>query len=151
MNSKESRDSLTRVTGRTGTHDSRPLDLDLVVQIYSHWVLIGGVHAGSDGSGGFGRGAAAERAGGMFPRPVIAGDGQSGVPVAGLDRGLALEHIRGTRRPLGHSTGRCGAGSLELGDDGGSGRRGLAGASVLGDARGYGLRERAQKKEGFGA
>jgi len=40
---------------------------------------------------------------------------------------------------------------LELGDDGGSGRRGLAGASVLGNARGYGLRERVQKKEGFGA
>ena len=47
-------------------------------------------------------------------------------------------------------TGSCGAGSLELGDDGGSGRRGLAGASVLGDAIGYGLRERTQKKEGFG-
>ena len=33
---------------------------------------------------------------------------------------------------------------------GGSARRRLAGASVLGDARGYGLRELAQRKEGFG-
>ena len=31
-----------------------------------------------------------------------------------------------------------------------SARRRLAGASVLGDARGYGLRELAQRKEGFG-
>ena len=80
----------------------------------------------------------------------LAGDAQSGVPVAGLDRGLALENARGTRKPLGHSTGRCGAGSLELGDDGGSGRRDLAGASVLGDARGYGLWEWVQKKVGLG-
>ena len=72
MNSKESRDSLTKVTGRTGTHDSWPLDLDLVVQICSDRVLIGGIHAGSDGSGGFGRGAAAERAGGVLPRRGIA-------------------------------------------------------------------------------
>ena len=129
-------------------HDSRPLDLDLVVQICSHRVLIGGVHAGSNGSGGFGRGAAAERAGGVLPRRGIAGDGQSGVPVAGLDRGLALEHVRGTRKPLGHSTGCCGAGSLELGDNGGSGRQGFAGASVLGDARGYGLRELVQRGQG---
>ena len=71
--------------------------------------------------------------------------------MVGLDRDLALEHARGMRKPLGHSTGSCGAGSLELGDDGGSGRRGLAGASVLGNASGYGLRERVQKKEGFGA
>ena len=94
--------------------------------------------------------AAARVAGAWFRGGGLAGDGPSGVPVAGLDRGLALEHARGKRKPLGHSTGRCGAGSLELGDDGSSGRRGLAGASVLGDARGYGLRERAQKKEGLG-
>ena len=42
-------------------HDSRLLDLDLVVQICSDRVLIVGVQAGSDGSGGFGRGAAAGR------------------------------------------------------------------------------------------
>ena len=87
----------------------------------------------------------------MFPRRGIAGDGQSGVPIASLDRSLALEHVRGTRKPLGHSTGCCEAGSLELGDDGGSGRRGFAGASVLGDARGYGLRELAQNEQGIKA
>ena len=36
-----------------------------MVQICSDRVLIVGVQAGSDGSGGFGRGAAAERAGGL--------------------------------------------------------------------------------------
>ena len=50
----------------------------------------------------------------------LAGDGQSGVSVAGLDRGLALEHARGTRKPLGHSTGRCGAGRGIIADMGGS-------------------------------
>ena len=54
-------------------HNSRPLDLDLVVQICSDRVLIGGVHAGSDVSGGFGRGAAAERAGGVLLLRGIAG------------------------------------------------------------------------------
>ena len=33
LNSKESRDSFTKVRGRTGTRDSRPSDLDLVDQI----------------------------------------------------------------------------------------------------------------------
>ena len=36
----------------------------------------------------------------------------------------------------------CGGGCT---GDGGSARRGLAGASALGDARGYGLRQKAQK------
>ena len=71
-------------------------------------------------------------AGAWFRGGGLAGDAKSGVPVAGLDRGLALEHARGTRKPLGHSTGHCGAGSLELGDDGSSGRRGLAGAELRG-------------------
>ena len=76
--------------------------------------------------------AAARVAGAWFRGGGLAGDGQYGVPVAGLDHGLALEHVRGTRKPLGHSMGRCRAGSLELGDDGGSGRRGLAGVRVQG-------------------
>ena len=110
-----------------------------------HRILIRRLRSRGRGGGGAARRSRSSRGGGL------AGDGQSGVPVAGLDRGLALEHARGMRKPLGHSTERCGARSLELGDDGGSGRRGLAGASVLGNARGYGLRERVQKKEGFGA
>ena len=110
-----------------------------------HRILIRRLRSRGRGGGGAARRSRSSRGGGL------AGDGQSGVPVAGLDRGLALEHARGMSNPLGHSTGSCGAGSLELGDDGGSGRRGLAGASVLGNARGYGLRERVQKKEGFGA
>ena len=110
-----------------------------------HRILIRRLRSRGRGGGGAARRSRSSRGGGL------AGDGQSGVPVSGLDRGLALEHARGMRKPLGHSTGSCGAGSLELGDDGSSGRRGLAGASVLGNARGYGLRERVQKKEGFGA
>jgi len=51
--------SLEKEPGRTGILGSRPLDLDLVAQICSARVLIAGVHAGSDGSGEMGRGAAA--------------------------------------------------------------------------------------------
>ena len=54
------------------------------------------------------------------PRWRCAGEGQIGVPVADLGRGLALEHARGTRKPLGHSTGRCGAGRGILAGMGGS-------------------------------
>ena len=64
--------------------------------------------------------AAARVAGAWFRGGGLAGDGQSGVSVAGLDRGLALEHARGTHNPLGHSTGRCGAGRGILADMGGS-------------------------------
>ena len=47
-------------------------------------------------------------------------EGQIGVPVADSGRGLAREHARGTRKPLGHSAGRCGAGRGILADMGGS-------------------------------
>ena len=63
--------------------------------------------------------AAARVAGAWFRGGGLAGDGPSGVPVAGLDRGLFLEHAHGTRKPLGHSTGRCGAGGWILADMGG--------------------------------
>ena len=76
--------------------------------------------------------AAARVAGAWFRGGGLAGDGPSGVPVAGLDRGLALEHARGKRKPLGHSTGRCGAGRGILDGEGGSAATKLAGARCLG-------------------
>ena len=76
--------------------------------------------------------AVARVAGAWFRSGGLAGDGPSGVPVAGLDRGLALEHARGTRKLLGHSTGRCGAGRGILDDEGGSAATKLAGAGCLG-------------------
>ena len=51
------------------------MDLDLMVQICPDRVLIVGVYAGYGGSGGFGRGKAAERPGGVLPRRGITGDG----------------------------------------------------------------------------
>jgi len=90
-----------------------------MVQICPDRVLIVGVYAGSGASGGFGRGAAAERAGGVLPRRGIAGDGQSGVPVAVLDSGLALELVRGTSMPRGHSAGCCGVRRGVLGGEAG--------------------------------
>ena len=49
--------------------------------------------------------AAALVAGKPFPRRRLAGDAQSGVPVAGLDSGLALGLARGMRSPLGFRAG----------------------------------------------
>ena len=40
-------------------------------------------------------------AGAELPGGGLVGDAQSGILVAGLDRGSALEHARGTRKPLG--------------------------------------------------
>ena len=76
--------------------------------------------------------AAARVAGAWFRGGGLAGDGPSGVPVAGLDRGLALEHARGKRKPLGHSTGRCGAGRGILDGEGGSAATKLARGRCLG-------------------
>ena len=61
--------SLEKEPGRTGILGSRPLDLDLVAQICSARVLIIGVHAGSDGSGEMGHGAAAEHRQSRAPWP----------------------------------------------------------------------------------
>ena len=41
-----------------------------------------------------------------------------------IERGLALEHARGTRKPLGHSGERIGARDAVSGGDGGRTRRG---------------------------
>ena len=54
--------------------------------------------------------AATRVAGAWFRGGGLAGDGPSGVPVAGLDCGLALEHARGTRKPLGTQRGASGLG-----------------------------------------
>ena len=75
---------------------------------------------------------------------------ESGVPGAHSTRDWVRKVQREMRDPPvqfvwdfevrdGSRSGRCG-----------STRWRLAGASVLGDARGYGLRELAQRKEGFG-
>ena len=58
----------------------------------------------------------------------LAGVGRSGDSELGLAWDLAVEHARGTRSPPGALVGFGDAWSLELGDDGGSGRRGLTGA-----------------------
>ena len=71
--------SLEKEPGRTGILGSRPLDLDLVAQIYSARVLIVGVHAGSDGSGEMGRGAAA-----LSPEQGSRGGGSPEVANVGL-------------------------------------------------------------------
>ena len=52
------RGSLEKIPGRTGTHGSDPLDLDLVAEDVTIRVLILAARNGSDGSGAMGRGAA---------------------------------------------------------------------------------------------
>ena len=59
VESRKTKGLFSKSSGRTGMHDSWPLDLDLVVQICSHRVLIGGVYFRSDGRGPSGVGAAA--------------------------------------------------------------------------------------------
>ena len=73
MNSKESRDSLTKVTGRTGKRDSRPSDLDLADQIKVAYNLIWAAASESGGSGGKGVRAAARSRGGARPEKVFWG------------------------------------------------------------------------------
>ena len=53
-------------------------------------------------------------------RRRCAEESQIGIPVADSGRGLAREHACGTRKPLGHSAGRCGAGRGNRADMGGS-------------------------------
>ena len=50
----------------------------------------------------------------------LAGDAQSGVPVAGLDRGLDLEHARGMRKPLGLLARGCRGRNRARGGGGGT-------------------------------
>ena len=69
--------------------------------------------------GGLGARAAAGHRRRRIPRRGITGDGQSGIPVAVLDSGLALELVRGTGMPRGHSAGCCGVRRGVLGGEAG--------------------------------
>ena len=83
--------------------------------------------------------AAALVAGKPFPRRRLAGDAQSGVPVAGLDSGLALGLVRGMRSPLGLRAG-LDRGSGGVRDGAGCARRSIDGARGARRARvAYGL------------
>jgi len=82
--------------------------------------------------GGLGARAAAGHRRRRIPRRGITGDGQSGVPVAVLDSGLALELVRGTRSPLGLRAGLDrGSGGVREGA-GGCARRSIAGVRSRG-------------------
>ena len=138
LNSKESRDSLTKVTGRTGTHDSRPSDLDLADQIKVAYDLIWAAASESGGSGGKGVRAAARLAGGAFSRRRTTGESVLGAAGLRLGWGLAVEDARGTCSPPGVRVGFGEVWSTEFGGHGGSGRRGLAGAGGSVTPGGYG-------------
>ena len=98
LNSKESRDSLTKVTGRTGTRDSRPSDLELADQIKVAYDLIWAAASESGGSGGKGVRAVARLAGGAFPWRRTTGESVMGAAGLRLGWGLAVEDARGTCR-----------------------------------------------------
>ena len=129
LKSKESRDSLTKVTGRTSIRYSRPSDLDLVDQIKVAYDLIWA--------------AASESGGGATRRrrvPAAAHDRRKCSGAAGLRLGwgLAMEDARGTCSPPGVRVGFGEVRSMEFGGHGGSGRRGLAGAGGSVTPEGYG-------------
>ena len=78
----------------------------------------------------------------------LAGDAQTGAPGVNPTRAWFGRGQRVTRDPPGTWVGLekvCGGGRT---GDGGLTRRRLTGASVLGDARGYGLRKMVQKGAG---
>ena len=117
---------------RRGTRGSDPLDRDPAAQKGSGLDLIRRVEPRSGGSGRKGARAAARLAGKSFPRRRLAGDAQSGVPVAGLDSGLALGLVRGMRSPLGLRAGLDrGSGGVREGA-GGCARRSIAGVRSRG-------------------
>ena len=139
LNLEKLKGSLAKSTGRTGIFDPGPSDRDLEDQIGSAHILIGAVDSGSSGSGRKGATAAALVAGKPFPRRRLAGDAQSGVPVAGLDSGLALGLVRGMRSPLGLRAG-LDRGSGGVRDGAGCARRSIDGARGARRARAaYGL------------
>ena len=149
MNNKNYRGSLAIKPGRTVMHGFWPLDLDLRASNRSSRDLIVAVQNESGGSDSLARGAAARVAGGDAPAAAlccrVAGDGSPSVPGLEIERAWVGEDLRVMRDPPVAFTGLgevCGGGCT---GDGGSARRGLAGASALGDARGYGLRQKAQK------
>ena len=108
--------------------------------------LILGAGSRSDGSGRKGATAAALVAGKPFPRRRLAGDAQSGVPVAGLDSGLALGLVRGMRSPLGLRAG-LDRGSGGVRDGAGCVRRSIDGARGGGAAHGARRRAAAESPE----
>ena len=66
----------------------------------------------------------------------------------GLGRGLAVEHARGTRKPLGHSAGRCGVQGGGRGGGGGSAQQSSPAWGAPAATEGYGLRNCVQKVRG---
>ena len=64
--------------------------------------------------------------------------------------GLAMELVRGVANPPRHSERPIRGWAWLATARGGAAVKVLAGASVRGDAKGYGLRKLAQGKEGFG-
>ena len=137
-NSKESRDSSTKVIGRTGTCDSRPSDLDLANQIKVAYDLIWAAASESGGSGGKGVRAAARLAGGAFLRWRTTGESVLGAAGLCLGWGLAVEDARGTCSPPGVRVGFGEVRSTEFGGHGGAGQRGLTGAGGSVTPGGYG-------------
>ena len=73
---------------------------------------------------------------------------ESGLPVADSGRGWALEHARGTSKPLGHSSGRCGVRGGARGGGGGSAQRSSPMCGAPAATEGYGLRNCVQKVRG---
>ena len=82
--------SLEKDPGRTVMHDPRPLDLDPVVQLYSGWVLIVGVRAGSDGQGGLRRRRRRNSRSAVARGRGVAGVGQTRPARARFERGYGL-------------------------------------------------------------
>jgi hypothetical protein len=66
----------------------------------------------------------------------------------GLGRGLAVEHARGTSKPLGHSAGRCGVQGGGRGGGGGSAQQSSPAWGAPAATEGYGLRNCVQKVRG---
>ena len=67
-----------------------------------------------------------------------------------LGCGLVAELVRGAAKPPRHSKRPIRGWAWLATARGGAAAKVLAGASVPGDAKGYGLRKLAQGKEGFG-
>jgi len=61
---------------------------------------------------------------------------------------LAVEHARGTRKPLGHSAGRCGVQGGGRGGGGGSAQQSSPACGAPAATEGYGLRNCVQKVRG---
>jgi len=106
-----------------------------------------------DGSCGSGRGNAGRRRdvpaansrGGAAPEKA-----ESGLPEADSGRSWALEHARGTSKPLGHSSGRCGVWGGARGGGRGSAQQSSPACGAPASTEGYGLRICMKKVRGNG-